>query len=127
MLNQTGVPIETFSEPSMRDPERPTLVCFSHLRWDFVFQRPQHLLSRFANDMNVIVWEEPIVVGKGETPFVKIRRANGFPAVRVVVPHLPEGLTMIGAEQVLTRLLETFASSIRGPVVACIHSMILLA
>ena len=27
---------------------RPDLVCFSHLRWDFVFQRPQHLLTRFA-------------------------------------------------------------------------------
>jgi UDP-galactopyranose mutase len=25
-----------------------TLVCFSHLRWDFVYQRPQHLMSRFA-------------------------------------------------------------------------------
>jgi len=20
------------------------LICFSHLRWDFVFQRPQHLM-----------------------------------------------------------------------------------
>ena len=27
-----------------------TLVCFSHLRWNFVFQRPQHLMSRFAED-----------------------------------------------------------------------------
>jgi UDP-galactopyranose mutase len=126
MLNQTGVPIESFSEPSMKDPERPTLVCFSHLRWDFVFQRPQHLLSRFANDMNVIVWEEPIVVGKGETPFVKVSRANGYPAVRVVVPHLPEGLTMIGAEQVLTRLFETFASSIRGPIVAWYYTPMML-
>ena len=24
------------------------LLCLSHLRWDFVFQRPQHLMSRFA-------------------------------------------------------------------------------
>jgi UDP-galactopyranose mutase len=33
---------------------------FSHLRWDFVFQRPQHLLSRFARTHRVIFIEEPI-------------------------------------------------------------------
>lgn len=27
---------------------RQTLVCFSHLRWNFVYQRPQHLMTRFA-------------------------------------------------------------------------------
>ncbi|HYF62095.1 MAG TPA: hypothetical protein VD886_04730, partial [Herpetosiphonaceae bacterium] len=36
------------------------LVVFSHLRWDFVYQRPQHLLSRFAAHRRVIVIEEPI-------------------------------------------------------------------
>ncbi len=33
---------------------------FSHLRWDFVFQRPQHLLSRFARSNRVIFIEEPV-------------------------------------------------------------------
>jgi len=32
--------------PFKVDPQKPLLVCFSHLRWDFVWQRPQHLLSR---------------------------------------------------------------------------------
>ncbi|HYJ83423.1 MAG TPA: hypothetical protein VEW26_11370, partial [Allosphingosinicella sp.] len=36
-----------------------TLICFSHLRWNFVFQRPQHLMSRFAETGRVIFWEEP--------------------------------------------------------------------
>lgn len=36
------------------------LVCFSHLRWDFVFQRPQHLMSRFAREARVFFVEEPI-------------------------------------------------------------------
>jgi UDP-galactopyranose mutase len=35
-------------------------VVFSHLRWDFVFQRPQHLLSRFAKGNRVIFIEEPV-------------------------------------------------------------------
>jgi glycosyltransferase involved in cell wall biosynthesis len=36
------------------------LVCFSHLRWDFVFQRPNHLMSRAARSRQVFFVEEPI-------------------------------------------------------------------
>jgi UDP-galactopyranose mutase len=36
------------------------LVVFSHLRWDFVYQRPQHLLSRLAAKRPVIFIEEPV-------------------------------------------------------------------
>ncbi len=31
-----------------RSPRRPHLVVLSHLRWEWVWQRPQHLVSRFA-------------------------------------------------------------------------------
>src|SRR5687768_6948676 len=40
-------------------PRNPDVVCFSHLRWDFVFQRPQHLMSRFAQTRRVFFIEEP--------------------------------------------------------------------
>jgi ribonuclease BN (tRNA processing enzyme) len=40
--------------------QRFDLVCFSHLRWDFVFQRPQHLLTRFARRGRVFYVEEPV-------------------------------------------------------------------
>ncbi len=36
------------------------IVVLSHLRWDFVFQRPQHLMSRAARNHRVLFWEEPI-------------------------------------------------------------------
>lgn len=36
-----------------------TLIVFSHLRWDFVYQRPQHLLSRLARNYRVLFFEEP--------------------------------------------------------------------
>ena len=39
------------------------LVCFSHLRWDFVYQRPQHLMSRFAKQFRVFFIEEPVFPG----------------------------------------------------------------
>ena len=92
MLTSVGVPVESEAEPSAPDPARPTLLCFSHLRWDFVFQRPQHLMSRFAREMTVVFWEEPIEIGRGETAFLKVRQAENFPNVRIVTPHLPEGL-----------------------------------
>jgi hypothetical protein len=36
------------------------VICFSHLRWDFVFQRPQHLMTRFARTHRVFFIEEPV-------------------------------------------------------------------
>lgn len=38
------------------------LVCFSHLNWNFVYQRPQHLLSRFAKQRRVFFFEEPTFI-----------------------------------------------------------------
>jgi len=37
----------------------PTLIVFCHLRWDFVFQRPQHLLTRAARERRVFYVQEP--------------------------------------------------------------------
>ncbi len=39
---------------------KPPLLCFSHLRWDFVVQRPQHLMRLFAAEQAVWFWEEHI-------------------------------------------------------------------
>ena len=61
------------------------LVCFSHLRWDFVFQRPQHLLTRCAKERKVLFVEEPIF--GAESAHLEIRPSEG---VEIVVPHLPE-------------------------------------
>jgi len=40
--------------------ELPPLVVFSHLRWNFVFQRPQQLLTRLAQRRRVLFIEEPL-------------------------------------------------------------------
>lgn len=69
--------------------ELADLVCFSHLRWDFVYQRPQHLLSRCAQTRRVFFVEEPIA-SPDETCWLDIdQRECG---VWVVVPHLPNSL-----------------------------------
>jgi UDP-galactopyranose mutase len=104
----------------------PTLICFSHLRWDFVFQRPQHLMTRFARDMKVIYWEEPVDIGAKETPFLSERGAEGFPDVRVVVPHLPEGLSEEKRLAVLSRLLDVRVAGLGGGVIAWYYTPMML-
>lgn len=63
------------------------LVCFSHLRWHFVYQRPQHLMSRFAKQYRVFFIEEPLY-HKGEDA-ISIRQTEE--QVMVVTPMLQEG------------------------------------
>ena len=70
---------------STRLGDNPDLICLSHLRWQFVFQRPQHLMTRFASSRRVYFVEEPIYGDVAETR-VTCERHDG---VTVVVPHLP--------------------------------------
>lgn len=67
----------------MRDYD---IVTFSHLRWDFVFQRPQHLLSRLASESRIFFIEEPIHQADVE-PFWE--RMNPAPNVVVLRLHTP--------------------------------------
>jgi UDP-galactopyranose mutase len=60
------------------------IVCLSHLRWDFVFQRPHHLLVRHAGRQRVFFVEEPVF--GAECPRLEVRESE--PAVFVVVAHL---------------------------------------
>ncbi|MGH9768598.1 MAG: glycosyltransferase family 1 protein [Blastocatellia bacterium] len=67
----------------------PDMVCLSHLRWDFVYQRPQHLMSRSACERRVFFVEEPVFDAKA--PKLDISRRDC--GVVVVAPRLPEGLS----------------------------------
>lgn len=53
-------PYEPSPDPPARSLVMPHLFVFSHLRWDFVYQRPQHLLSRLARHWPVLFVEEPV-------------------------------------------------------------------
>jgi glycosyltransferase involved in cell wall biosynthesis len=71
---------------SLTPRDRPIIV-HSHLRWDFVWQRPQQILSRLAAHAPVLFVEEPIFlddlsVGRLDisVPFGNVFRA---------LPHLP--------------------------------------
>jgi hypothetical protein len=66
---------------------RPLLVCFSHLRWSFVWQRPQHLLSRAAKQFDVLFIEEPVFEA---APIERLRVEAVAPGIQVAVPILKE-------------------------------------
>ncbi|HEX5257209.1 MAG TPA: glycosyltransferase family 1 protein [Sphingomicrobium sp.] len=126
MLTRVGVPVEYEAEPSAPDPEPATLICFSHLRWNFVFQRPQHLMSRFAREMNVIFWEEPIEIGPKETAYLQVREAQDGANVRLAVPHLPQGMPDHAREAALKRLLDAHLASLHGPLIAWYYTPMML-
>jgi glycosyltransferase involved in cell wall biosynthesis len=63
----------------------PTLIVFCHLRWDFVFQRPQHLMTRLAEHYQILFVEEP-VHHEGQAFLQKTEVA---PNITVCRPHTP--------------------------------------
>jgi UDP-galactopyranose mutase len=84
-------------------PSPPDILCFSHLRWDFVFQRPQHLLSRYARSRRVFFVEEP-VLDATRAPWMDLRRAGH--GVQVAVPHLGASLGPDAAAHIQRSLLD---------------------
>ncbi len=85
-----------------------TILCFSHLRWDFVFQRPQHVLSRLSQNFNIYFFEEPQF---DATSKAYLRLLSVQQNVTVIVPHLPCNLTQQDQitlqKDLLDRLLNT--------------------
>ncbi len=85
----------------------PALMVFSHLRWHFVTQRPQHLLTRAAHTRNVYFWEEPYLLDSTNAPsdlpaggrleFLE----SGYPNVLVVRPLLWADADAEAAQKVL--------------------------
>ncbi|MBV0892823.1 UDP-galactopyranose mutase [Paracoccus sp. Z118] len=80
------------------------LICFSHLRWDFVLQRPQHLIGRFAETRRVIFWEEMIPVDH-HLPFLEFHAFDGT-SVQAVRPRVPRHFSPEDTERALAGLLD---------------------
>src|SRR4051812_9342933 len=109
MLRETSV----FPPPTAA--ARPgSIVTFCHLRWDSVFQRPHHLMSRFARECEVWFVEEPIYES-GTALRIDCRETAA--GVRVVQAHVPiagagfsdAAMALIGPA--LARLLEREATA----------------
>ena len=85
----------------------PDLVCFSHLRWNFVYQRPQHLMSRCARRRRVFFVEEPIFDANIAASNSRLDLTMSPSGVCIVVPHLSTSVTKeVEATTVLRDLVD---------------------
>jgi UDP-galactopyranose mutase len=114
-------------QPAVACANRPDLplICFSHLRWNFVFQRPQHLMSRFARSRRVIYWEEPEAALPQCEPALGVR-VCAETGVVVVTPSLPEGLAPDARDEVLEGLLNGFLAGEPGPFIRWYYTPMML-
>ena len=92
-----------------------TLICFSHLRWNFVYQRPQHLMRRFARDHRVIFVEEPVASDAAE-PWLDFHAVEE--GIWVLVPRIPDSFAGSEADSAQRALLENLLAieGVRRPV-----------
>src|SRR6185312_13972846 len=107
LLPRSYAPKNAFSvhPAALVDPGSETLICFSHLRWDFVFQRPQHLMTRFAASRRVIYWEEPVAAPLEEGPSLDLK-VCAKSGVVVATPHLPDSIQGEARTEALSGLLD---------------------
>jgi hypothetical protein len=77
------------------------VLCFSHLRWNFVFQRPNHLMSRFAREGRVLFVEEPLF----DVQSPELELSTPLPNLTCVVPHLPNGWLRQQSDQAIASML----------------------
>lgn len=101
---------------------RSTLICFSHLRWAFVFQRPQHLMTRFAAMQDVLFWEEPEY---RPGPSELHSRTCPDSGVVVLTPQLDDALRG-REEEALATLLDTVLEAVTGPVLRWYYTPMML-
>lgn len=88
-------------------PDKTDLLVFSHLRWDFVFQRPQHLLTRAAASRRVFFWEEALPLPEGTSePHLDVRQKG--PNLWVACPYLPLSLEGQAREDFKARMVREF-------------------
>ena len=91
------------------------IIVFCHLRWDFVFQRPQQLLTRLAEHYEIIMVEEPIRHDGADF----LKKTLVAPNVTVCQPHTSAHAVGFHDDQIplLRPLLADLVSDGEDPVV----------
>ena len=108
--------------PANRDQ---LLICFSHLRWDFVFQRPQHLMTRFARHYRVVFFEEPVERDGLAAPALERRLTSG--GVEVATPLLSRGMAPEDRLAALSGLVDALVAEEGQPAIAWYYTPMMLA
>lgn len=83
------------------------LIVFSHLRWDFVYQRPQHILTRLAGDFNITFFEEPITDADNK-PYYSFKQRED---IVIVTPHVSDQLSPKDKNEALKVLFNEYMTN----------------
>ena len=84
-----------------------TLIVFSHLRWDFVYQRPQQLMSRLARHYRIVFIQEPEpATHSGETGWQSSHPLAGLTVLRLVMPLKQRGFDQGDPQPLREKLAE---------------------
>lgn len=103
MKNVTGKSILRYQAE-----ETSMLLCFSHLRWNFVYQRPQHILTLASKTKQVIYFEEPLFE---EVPQAIMRSSDVSASIKVITPILPVETSPADADAAQRRFLDLLVAS----------------
>jgi UDP-galactopyranose mutase len=101
-----------------------TLMCFSHLRWDFVFQRPQQLMSLFAEHHPVSFWEEPQWQPAGTVP--TITTYSPCENITVITPRVPEEMSEEALNAALRKMLDDYLADKGEPLIRWYYTPMML-
>src|SRR4051812_16346868 len=94
--------------------QHPTLVVLSHLRWRFVFQRPQHIMTRMAARRPVLFIEEPAHDASAAPHWEFEEPFPGLTVCRPVTP-MPAGGFCDEQQDVLRPLVKALVAGRAGP------------
>ncbi len=100
---------KTVVTPTIEGASMTTIIVFSHLRWNFVYQRPQHLLSRMAENYKILFIEEPIFHEHDSF----LETSTPAPHITVLKPHTPVAASGFHDEQLphLIKLMRQFVTN----------------
>jgi UDP-galactopyranose mutase len=90
-----------------------------------VFQRPQHLMTRFARDYHVVFWEEPISAPLEAGASLE-RHTDEVTGVTVITPLLPDSLQGEDRDEALQTLLDAYLAHEKGELVRWYYTPMML-
>lgn len=84
---------------AFRNTDPQDLLCFSHLKWNFVYQRPQHIMSRFTKKFRVFYIEEPCFHTKPDSYI--ITKSENVNVVKFLLNEAPGSASLHHRQQLL--------------------------
>lgn len=108
------------------------IIVFSHLRWDFVFQRPQYIVSKLAKQNRILFVEEPIPFlpfDRGTSSLFRPQKNITVLQPKIAVEHIKQDLPLLIAKQIREQHIQNpilwfFSPVFRDLVAMLNHSLV---